>query len=111
MSEERKMEESPIFKEVQDLLNDCSSGAPFISFKGQAIINVVQIKYIDLDNIKMLTSSEKLADGDLFIVVYQSDDRHKMRLSDLLEALKEAKERRRDLYKKNSDSTIERERR
>lgn len=112
MSEERKMEESPIFKEVQDLLNDCSSGAPFISFKGQAIINVVQIKYIDLDNIKMLTSSEKLADGDFFIVVYQSDKiRHKMRLSDLLEALKEAKERRRDLYKKNSDSTIERKRR
>lgn len=112
MSEERKMEESQIFKEVQDLLNDCSSGATFISFKGQAIINVVQIKYIEPDHIKMLCSSEELADGDFFIEVYQSDKiRHKMRLSNLLDALKEAQERRRDLYKKNSDSTIERKRR
>lgn len=98
MSEERKMEDSPIFKEVQDLLNDCSRGAAFISFKGQAIINAAQIKFIDLDHIKMLCSSEKLAEGDFFIEVYQSDEiRHKMRLSNLLDALKEAQERRKEM--------------
>lgn len=101
MSEERKMEDSPIFKEVQDLLNDCSSGAAFISFKGQAIINAAQIKFIDLDLIKMLCSSEKLAEGDFFIEVYQSDKiRHKMRLSNLLDSLKEAQQRRKEWYKK-----------
>lgn len=101
MSEERKMEESPLFKEVQDLLNDCSSGFAFISFKGQAIINAAQIKYIEPDYIKMWSSSEKLAEGDFFIEVRQSDKiSHKMRLSNLLDALKEAQERRKEWYKK-----------
>lgn len=105
MSEERKMEDSPIFKEVQDLLNDCSRGAAFISFKGQAIINVTQIKFIEPDYLKMYSSSEKLAEGDFFIEVYQSDKIiHKMRLSNLLASLKDAKERakerREELYKK-----------
>lgn len=102
MSEERKMEESPIFKEVLDLLNDCSSGAAFMSFKGQAIINAAQIKYIEPDYLKMLCSSEKLEDGDFFIEVYQSDKiRHKMRLSNLLEALKEGQERRKEYIRKH----------
>ena len=104
MSEERKMEDSPIFKEVQDLLNDCytyPNSYPFISFKGQAIINASQIKYIEPDVLKMLYSSEKLEEGDFFIEVYQSDKiRHKMRLSNLLDALKDAQERRKEWYKK-----------
>lgn len=111
MSEERKMEDSQIFKEVQDLLNDCKEGFSFISFKDQAIINAAQIKFIEPDYLKMYSSSEKLAEGDFFIEVYQSDKiRHKMRLSNLLDALKEAQERRKERYKKISDSTINRKR-
>lgn len=105
MSEERKMEDSPIFKEVQDLLNDYSSGAAFISFKG--LINVTQIKFIEPDYLKMYSSSEKLAEGDFFIAIYQSDKiRHTMRLSDLLDGLVRARERRKEYFREQTKGII-----